>query len=130
MSLSAKLRRAPLRAVTGAFILNSGVGKLGADDETAKNLHGMASGTYGFLGNLQPGTFTKALGVGEVAVGSALLLPIVPPAVAGLSGALVNLYWRTPGLHEEGNPRPTSAGIPMAKDVWMLGIGTGLVADA
>ena len=36
MSWSAKLRRAPQRAVTGAFILNSGVGKLGADDEKAR----------------------------------------------------------------------------------------------
>jgi hypothetical protein len=31
MSLSAKMRRAPMRAVSGAFIVNSGVGKLGAD---------------------------------------------------------------------------------------------------
>jgi uncharacterized membrane protein YphA (DoxX/SURF4 family) len=135
MSVSAKLRRAPLRAVTGAYILNSGVGKLGADDDTSKTLHGFASGTYPFLGKMQPKAYAKALGVGEIAVGGALLLPIVPPMVAGavlagFSGALLNVYWNTPGMHEEGNPRPTVQGTPLAKDVWMFGIGTALITDA
>jgi hypothetical protein len=61
MSLSAKLRRAPLRIVTGAFILNSGIGKLSADENTAKMLHGMATGTYPFLGKVQPKVFAKGL---------------------------------------------------------------------
>jgi hypothetical protein len=135
MSWSAKLRRAPQRAVTGAFILNSGVGKLGADDETAKHLHGMACGTYPFLNKVQPALFVKGLAVGEIALGSVVLLPIVPTAVAGaalvgFSGALLNMYWRTPGMHEEGNPRPTPQGTGVAKDVWMFGIGTSLLADA
>lgn len=134
MSLSAKIRRAPLRAVTGAYILNSGVGKLTTDDDTAKTVHDMASNTYGFVANMQPRSFARTLGAGEIAVGSALLLPIVSPVIAGAalvgySGALLNMYWRTPGLHQEGNPRPTAAGGPLAKDAWLLGIGTGLVAD-
>ncbi len=33
-------------------------------------------------------------------------------------------------MHEEGSPRPTQQGTAIAKDVWMLGIGTGLVLDA
>jgi len=135
MSWSAKLRRAPQRAVTGAFILNSGVGKLGADDETAKHLHGMACGTYPFLNKVQPALFVKGLAVGEIALGSVVLLPIIPTAVAGaalvgFSGALLNVYWRTPGMHEAGNPRPTPQGTGVAKDVWMFGIGTSLLADA
>lgn len=135
MSLSAKLRRAPLRIVSGAYILNSGVSKLGADDETAKTLQSTASGTYPFLGNVQPKVLAKGLGVGEIAVGTALLLPVVSPVVAGaalvgLSGALLNTYWRTPGMHQEGNPRPTAQGMPFAKDVWMFGMGVGLLADA
>jgi uncharacterized membrane protein YphA (DoxX/SURF4 family) len=134
MSLSAKLRRAPLRLVTGAFVLNAGVGKLSADEETAKALHGMASGTYGFLGKMDPKTFAKVLAVGEITVGSALLLPIVSPVIAGgallgFSGGLLNLYWHTPGMHEDGDPRPTQQGTAIAKDVWMFGIGAGLVAD-
>jgi hypothetical protein len=135
MSVSAKIRRAPLRAVTGAYILNSGVGKIGADDDTAKQLHGFASGTYPFLAKMQPKMYSRALGVGEMAVGGILLLPIVPPVVAGavlagFSGALLNVYWNTPGMHEEGNPRPTVAGSPLAKDAWMFGIGTSLIVDA
>jgi uncharacterized membrane protein YphA (DoxX/SURF4 family) len=135
MSVSAKLRRAPLRAVTGAYILNSGVGKFGADDDMAKTLHGFASGTYPFLGKVQPKVYAKALGVGEMAVGGVLLLPVFSPVVAGavlagFSGALLNVYWNTPGMHAEGSPRPTVAGSPLAKDAWMFGIGTSLIVDA
>jgi len=135
MSVSAKLRRAPLRIATGAYILNSGVTKLGADDDTAKSLHGMARGTYEVIGKAEPKVFVKAVGVGEIAVGTALLLPIVPPfvagaALAGFSGLLLNMYWNTPGMHQEGSPRPTAQGMPIAKDVWMFGIGAGLMADA
>ncbi len=134
MSLSAKARRAPVRAVTGAYILQSGLGKLKADEETAKGLHGFASGTYGFLGKVDPKLFAKGLGAGEIALGSLVLAPFVSPVVAGLgiagfSGALVNLYWKTPGMHQPNDPRPTPQGMAMSKDVWMAGIGVALVAD-
>jgi hypothetical protein len=135
MSLSAKIRRAPVRAAAGAYILNSGIGKLSADDETAKRLHSTAGNSYGFVEKLDPKMFTKILAGGELAVGGMLLLPIVPPLVAGatlagFSGLLLKTYWETPGVHEDGNPRPTPAGSGMAKDVWMLGMGTGLMLDA
>lgn len=135
MSLAAKMRRAPLRAVTGAFILNSGVSKLSADEGTAKQLHGMATGTYPFLDKVQPTLFAKGLAVGEIALGATLLLPVVPAAVAGLglvgfSGALLNMYWNTPGMHADGDPRPSQQGIAIAKDSWLFGIGTALVADS
>lgn len=135
MSLSAKLRRAPLRLATGAYLLNTGVTKLSSDDETAKSLHGMATGTYPILGKLEPKVFARSLAVGEIAVGATLLLPIVPPfiagaALAGYSGALLNMYWNTPGMHHEGSLRPTPEGTPVSKDVWMLGIGIGLMTDA
>jgi hypothetical protein len=135
MSLSAKIRRAPVRAAAGAYILNSGVGKLSADDETAKRLHSAAGNSYGFVDKLDPKMFTKVLAAGEIAVGGVLLLPIVPPiaagaALAGFSGLLLKTYWETPGVHQDGNPRPTPAGSGMAKDVWMLGMGAGLILDA
>jgi hypothetical protein len=135
MSLTAKIRRAPGRVVTGAFILNSGIGKLGADDDTAKALHGMATGAYPVFGKVEPKVFAKGLAIGEIALGSALLLPIVPAGLVGLglvgfSGSLLGMWWRTPGMHKEGSPQPTQAGTAVAKDVWMLGIGTGLVIDA
>ncbi len=77
----------------------------------------------------------KALAIGEVALGGALLAPIVPAGLAGIgltgfSGALLGMWWRTPGMHHEGSPRPTQQGIAIAKDVWMLGVGLSLVTDA
>ena len=75
MSLAAKLRRAPLRIATGAFILNAGIGKLKADEGTAAALHGMGSGAYPVLKKVEPKVFIKVLAVGEIAVGTALLLP-------------------------------------------------------
>jgi hypothetical protein len=133
MSLAAKLRRAPGRIAAGSFILNSGVGKLKGDKETAAALHGMAAGAYPFLAKIPPTVFLKALAVAELALGSALLLPIVPAGLAGLAltgfaGGMLGMYARTPGLHD-GNYRPTHAGTVIAKDVWLAGIGIGLVID-
>lgn len=135
MSMAAKLRRAPGRVVSGAFILNSGLGKFRADEVQAKGVHGMASGAFPVLADVPPKLFVKAVAVGEVALGAALLLPVVPAGVAGLglvgfSGSLLGMWWRTPGMHEDGSMRPTKQGTPIAKDVWMLGIGTGLLVDA
>jgi len=134
MSMAGKLRRAPTRIVTGAFILNSGLQKLKGDDDTAKAVHGMASGAYPAFGTLEPKTFLRVLGAGETALGSALLLPIVPARLAGagllgFSGALLGMWWRTPGMHEDGSLRPTVQGTALAKDSWMLGIGAGLLFD-
>ncbi len=134
MSLSAKLRRAPGRAATGAFILNTGLGKLKGDKQTAEALHGMAVGAYPFLSKIQPTIFLKALAVTEVAVGSALLLPLVPAGLAGIvltgfAGSLLGLYVRTPALHDS-KMRPTQGGTAVAKDIWMAGIGIGLIIDA
>ena len=78
MSVSAKLRRAPLRAATGAYIVNAGVTKLTADDDAAKSLHGMASTSYPFLDKVQPKLLPRRIADGEIAVGTVLLLPIVP----------------------------------------------------
>ena len=134
MGLPVKLRHLPQRAVTGAFILQSGLGKWGADEEPAARLHGFASGTYPFLAKLKPQDFTKLLAGTEIALGAALLLPFVPTVVAGagltaFSGGLLGLYARTPGMRREGSPLPTEQGTALAKDVWMAGIGLGLVLD-
>jgi uncharacterized membrane protein YphA (DoxX/SURF4 family) len=135
MTMTDHLRRAPTRLATGAFILNSGINKLRADADTAKQVHGMAAGAYPALGKLDPPVFTKGLAVGETALGAALLLPVVPTglAAAGLlafSGGLLGMYWRTPGLHKQGSPLPTEHGVPIAKDIWMAGIAGGLLIDA
>lgn len=125
------LAQVPQRLATGAFILNSGLQKWSGDEETAAGVHGFASGTYPFLKDMDPPTFLKALAAGEIAVGAALLTPFVPGRIAGLaltgfSAGLLGLYLRTPGMHD-GTLRPTQQGQPIAKDVWMLGIGAALV---
>jgi uncharacterized membrane protein YphA (DoxX/SURF4 family) len=135
MTISAKARRLPVRLAAGAFILNSGLGKWSATEETAAGVHGMASGSYPLFGKLRPADFTKLLAVGEIGLGAALLLPVVPAAVAGagltaFSAGLLGLYARTPGMRHEGSLRPTRQGVPLAKDIWLAGIGLGLLADA
>jgi hypothetical protein len=134
MRLSLKARHLPPRIAAGAFILNSGITKWSADDETAAQLHGFATGTYPFLGKLKPKDFARLLAGSEIALGVALLVPVIPAAVAGaglvaFSGGLLGLYARTPGMRKDGTPLPSQQGIPLAKDVWMLGIGLGLVID-
>ena len=134
MRLPVKARHLPQRIATGAFILNSGIGKLSADEETAAQLHGFASGAYPFLGKLKPRDFVRLLAVSEITLGSVLLLPVVPSVVAGaglaaFSGGLLGLYARTPGMRKPGTPLPTDQGIALAKDSWMMGIGLGLVID-
>ncbi|MGI8698071.1 MAG: hypothetical protein ACR2J0_02850 [Mycobacteriales bacterium] len=135
MGFSMKARHLPPRLATGAFILSSGLSKRGADEATAAGVHGMAAGSYPFLGNIEPRTFTKLLSAGEITLGSALLLPVIPTALAGaalmaFSGGLVGLYLRTPGMREPGSLRPTQQGIGIAKDVWMLAIGASFVLDS
>jgi hypothetical protein len=95
----------------------------------------MASGSYPLFGKLRPADITKLLAVGEIGLGAALLLPVVPAAVAGagltaFSAGLLGLYARTPGMRHEGSLRPTRQGVPLAKDIWLAGIGLGLLADA
>jgi hypothetical protein len=34
------------------------------------------------------------------------------------------------GMRRQGSLRPTEDGLAMAKDIWMLGIAAGLLADA
>lgn len=135
MRIAVRARRGPGRLATGAFILNAGIGKWSADEQTAARLHGMAAGTYPFLKNIKPKDFARLLSAGEIALGSALLLPVIPAALAGagltaFSAGLLGMYLRTPGLREEHSLRPSQQGVPIAKDVWMLGIGLGLIADA
>ena len=123
------------RVATGAFILNSGLGKRRADEGTAAGLHGFAASTYPFLKSVPPTTFAKALSTAEITLGAALLTPLVPTAVAGaaltaFSAGLLGLYLRTPGMTKPGaSVAPTQEGLPIAKDVWMLGIGIGLLTQ-
>ncbi|MFC4059640.1 hypothetical protein ACFOWE_15150 [Planomonospora corallina] len=134
MRILARAHQIPARSAAGAIILNSGLAKGSADRETATGLHGMAAGTYPFLADMDPEEFTRLLSRAEIALGAALLVPVVPSLLAGLAltafaGGLLGLYLKTPGLRQEGSLRPTPEGNAIAKDVWLMGIGAGLVAE-
>ncbi|MGB3829926.1 MAG: hypothetical protein WA962_14255 [Ornithinimicrobium sp.] len=125
----------PLRLTTGAFILNSGISKLGADEETAEGVHGMASTAYPMFKQMKPKDFTELLAYGEIALGTTLLAPTVPSGVAGtaLAGfgvALLGMYWQVPGMRQENSIRPTPQGLAIAKDSWLVGAGVTLVMQS
>jgi uncharacterized membrane protein YphA (DoxX/SURF4 family) len=133
--LPVKARDLPGRITTGAYILHSGLGKWNGDEARAKAVHGMAAGAFPVLNRIPPPRFLRLLAASEIAVGTALLVPVVPSALAGaaltgFSGSLVTMYARTPALRKPGSIWPSQAGTGVSKDVWMLGIGLGLLVDA
>ena len=116
-------------------MLHAGLEKWGADEERAKMIHGTAANAFPILKDIPPTKFVRALAAGEIATGSLLLAPFVSNVSAGLaltgfSGSLLAMYWRTESLHKPSSPWPTPAGTAISKDVWMLGIGLGLILDA
>ena len=132
MGLPITLSEIAPRISAGAFILNSGLGKRGADEQAAAGMQGFAAGTYPFLKNMPPRQFASLLSTSEIVVGAALLTPFVPTAVEGaalttFSGGLLGLYLRTPGMRKPGSLAPTEQGLAIAKDSWLLGIGIGLL---
>ena len=124
----------PVRLSTGAFILNSGLGKRGMPAEGAAGLQGFASTAFPQIGGMDATRFARLLSTSEIVLGAALLIPFVPAAVAGaglaaFGGGLTWLYYKAPGLRQEGSLKPTEAGTGIAKDVWMLAMGAALVVD-
>lgn len=121
----------PLRVATGAFFLNSGLSKRSLDAESAAGVHGMAAGALP-VQKIPPQQFTTALSAAEIALGAALLVPLVPSAVGGaglvaFSAGVLTMYAKLPGMHEAGTVKPTQQGITLAKDVWLLGAGLTLM---
>jgi hypothetical protein len=134
MRIFARPHQLPPRLAAASIILVSGLGKADADEEIAAGLHGLAAGTYPFLRGLDPVAFAKLISKGEIALGTALLLPFVPSLLVGagvtaFAASLLGLYLKTPGMREEGSLRPSQQGLGIAKDIWLLGIGLGLVLE-
>jgi hypothetical protein len=125
----------PPRLATGAYILHTGLEKRGAGEDVATAMHGPAASAFPLLKPLPPARFLRLLSTAEIALGVTLLAPFVPAAVAGaaltaFSGGLVATYLRSPAFRKPGSIWPNQNGIAISKDVWMLGIGLGLLADA
>ena len=127
-----RLRNLPTRLTTGGYIFHSGLDKWNMDAESAAGMHKMAAGSFPMLEQLQPTTFIRLLAAGEMATGAMLLAPVVSPVKAGaaltaFSGALLTMYARTPAMRRPGSIWPSDQGMALSKDVWMVGIGAGLV---
>ncbi|WP_336852577.1 hypothetical protein [Sinomonas albida] len=128
------LSHAILRLATGAYLLNSGISKLSLDEESARAVQGMAANAVPQVRQLPAATFGKALASSEIALGSALVLPIFPTKLVGLGltgfgAGLLAVYAKTPGLTQADGIRPTPAGVAMAKDSWLAAIGLALLLD-
>ncbi|MGW4467556.1 hypothetical protein [Micromonospora sp. NPDC004704] len=128
------LSHLPLRVALGAYILNSGISKWTLEGQAAEGLHGMAVGAVPPLKRFDPGAFARLLAGTEIALGTALLLPVIPSALVGaglvgLGGGLMRLYWVTPGLRRPNDVRPTEQGTGIAKDSWLLGAGLTMILD-
>ena len=134
--MATKLWHVPVRLATGAIILDQGLLKLKADDDTAKWLHDQAVHAFPQVAEMEPKEFVQLLSAGEIALGTALLgIGLVPSSLAGLAlgvfgGSLTRLYLKAPGTRREGSIAPSQQGVGLAKDSWMLAIGTALVLDA
>jgi hypothetical protein len=84
--------------------------------------------------DVHPQRFVRLVCAGELELGTALLLPVVPTVSVGValtafSAGLLGLYLRTPDMRKENSLRPTRQGMTVAKDVWMFGIGFTLLID-
>ena len=134
--MATKLWHVPVRLATGAVIVDQGLQKLGADEDTAKWLHGQAANAFPQFADMDPKDFVQLLSASEIALGAALLgIGFVPSSLAGLAlgafgGSLVRLYLKSPGTRREGSIAPSQRGVGLAKDSWMLAIGAALVLDA
>ena len=134
--MATKLWHVPVRLATGAIILDQGLLKLDADEDTAKWLHGQASVAFPQVAEMEPKEFVQLLSTAEIALGAALLgIGFVPSGLAGLglsafAGSLTRLYLTAPGTRREGSVAPSHQGIGLAKDSWMLAIGLALVLDS
>jgi hypothetical protein len=134
--MATKLWHVPVRLATGAIIVDQGLQKLSADEDTAKWLHGQAVQAFPQFADMAPKDFVQLLSAGEIALGAALLgIGFVPSGLAGIGlsifgGSLTRLYLSVPGTRRGGTVAPSHQGVGLAKDSWMLAIGVALVLDS
>ncbi|HJD79854.1 MAG TPA: hypothetical protein K8V93_12755 [Corynebacterium pollutisoli] len=123
-----------LRGVTGAFVTNAGVGKIGMPAECSAGVQQAASSGIPALAKLPSDKLGTWLGYAETAIGASLLAPFVPNKVAGaaltaFSGGLLSMYFRNPENTEADGIRPSQEGMALSKDVFMLAIGLALMTQ-
>lgn len=87
-----------------------------------------------FLGKLKATDFLEVLSTSEIALGTALLLPVVPTVVAGAGLAAFSPGFSASTSARQACDRRAACVRPSRaprspKDVWMLGIAAGFIVD-
>lgn len=126
------LSNAILRGITGAFVLNSGLGKRNMPTEAAAGLQGFAATGIPAVTKMSPDAFGKFVAYSEVGVGAALLTPVVSNKVAGaalggFTAGLLSMYFRNPAMTKSDGIRPSQEGLSLSKDAFMAAIAGALV---
>lgn len=131
-TVSNKLSFGVLRLVAGAWILNSGIGKLHLTPEVAAQLQEHAATGVPTVKQLDTVTFGKLLSAAEILLGAGLLTPfinrrLIGLALSGFAGGMLTMYFKNPAMTESDGVRPSQAGIPLSKDMWLAAIGLALL---
>jgi hypothetical protein len=83
-TMATKLWHVPVRLATAAIILDQGLLKLSADEDTARWLHGQATQAFPRFADMEPRDFVQLLSASEIALGVGLLgIGSSPPAWPG-----------------------------------------------
>lgn len=129
MSLSTTL----LRGISGAYFLQSGIGKLKMPTEAATGLQQFAATGVPQVTKLDPDTFSKVVSYSEIGVGASLLAPVVSNRLAGLALGAINagflsIYFRNDQMTRKDGIRPSEAGTGLSKDLFIAAIAAALIA--
>lgn len=129
MSLSTTL----LRGISGAYFLQSGIGKLNMPTEAAAGLQQFAATGVPQVTKLAPDTFGKVVSYSEIGVAASLLAPVVPNRLAGLMLGAINtgflsIYFRNDQMTQKDGIRPSEAGTGLSKDIFIAAIAGALIA--
>lgn len=125
------LTSAAFRVIPGAFILNSGIGKLGMDESASAGLQNMAATGIPLMKEIPTEKFGDFIAYSEIGIGATLLAPFIPDRLAGMiltpfAAGLLSMYFGNPENTEDDGIRPSQKGLPLAKDSFLLAIGLGL----
>lgn len=129
MSLSTTL----LRGISGAYFLQSGIGKLKMPTEAATGLQQFAATGVPQVTKLDPDAFGKVVSYSEIGVGASLLAPVVSNRLAGLALGAINagflsIYFRNDQMTRKDGIRPSEAGTGLSKDLFIAAIAAALIA--
>lgn len=127
-----RLSNAILRGVSGAYLLQSGLGKKDAPVEVYQHLQGMAATGIPQFKEWDAKTFGQFLWISEAAIGGLLLTPFVSKRLAGIaltafSAGMLSMYFNNDEMTQEDGIRPSEAGISLSKDVFLSAIGAALM---